>query len=58
MRENSVESGGVQNVQFACKGVIILEFRGVREMNLEVKVVPGLGIEPRTRGFSIPCSTD
>ncbi len=23
-------------------------------MNLEVKVVPGLGIEPRTRGFSIP----
>ena len=21
-------------------------------------MVPGLGIEPRTRGFSIPCSTD
>jgi hypothetical protein len=23
-------------------------------MCIEVKVVPGLGIEPRTRGFSIP----
>ena len=34
--------------------VIILEFFGVWEMCIEVKVVPGLGIEPRTRGFSIP----
>ncbi len=24
----------------------------------QLKMVPGLGIEPRTRGFSIPCSTD
>ena len=36
----------------------MLEFYEAVEMYIEVKVVPGLGIEPRTRGFSIPCSTD
>jgi hypothetical protein len=27
-------------------------------IDLKRKMVPGLGIEPRTRGFSILCSTD
>ncbi len=26
--------------------------------SVDMNLVPGLGIEPRTRGFSIPCSTD
>ena len=29
-----------------------------RHRRVSLNMVPGLGIEPRTQGFSIPCSTD